>query len=163
VKPFIAKYPNPDDVVPVTDFEGTELVGSSIGACTTAEEGIILSALVLNQGLKMGNTPIAKRKCKVTPSSKRTMKKLEETGLADVDRAAGFGIGIPACSHCVGMSTDKAAEGEVWLSLQNRDSENRTGRGNLSALDKLNILLTVAQDPLVTLCPLRLLPRRPST
>jgi aconitase A len=132
VKPFIAKYPNPDDVVPVTEFEGAELDGCFIGACTTAEEDIILGALVLEQGLKMGKKPVAKGKRKVTPGSKPIVKKLEETGLADVYRAAGFEIGIPGCSYCVGMSADKAAEGEVWLSSQNRNFENRMGRGNVT-------------------------------
>jgi aconitase A len=131
VKPFVAKYPNPDDVVPVTEFEGTELDGCFIGACTTAEEDIILGALVLEQGLKLGKKPVAKGKRKVTPGSRPIVKKLEETGLADVYRAAGFEIGIPGCSYCVGMSADKAAEGEVWLSSQNRNFENRMGRGML--------------------------------
>jgi len=129
VKPFIAKYPNPDDVVSVTEFEGTELDGCFIGACTTAEEDIILGALVLEQGLNMGMRPTAKGKRKVTPGSRPIVKRLEETGLADVYRSAGYEIGIPGCSYCVGMSADKAAEGEVWLSSQNRNFENRMGRG----------------------------------
>jgi aconitase A len=134
VKPFIAKYPNPDDVVPVTEFEGTKLDGCFIGACTTAEEDIILGALLLEQGLRMGKTPVRNGKRKVTPGSKPIVKKLEETGLADVYRAAGFEIGIPGCSYCVGMSADKAAEGEVWLSSQNRNFENRMGRGSIGNL-----------------------------
>lgn len=134
VKPFIAKYPNPDDVVPVTDFEGTKLDGVFIGACTTAEEDILLGALVLEQGFKMGKTPVARGKRKVTPGSRPIVKKLEETGLADVYRKAGFEIGIPGCSYCVGMSADKAGEGEVWLSSQNRNFENRMGRGSIGNL-----------------------------
>jgi aconitase A len=134
VKPFIAKYPNPDDVVPVTEFEGTELDGCFIGACTTAEEDIILGALVLEQGLKMGKKPVSNGKRKVTPGSKPIINKLEQTGLADVYRNAGFEIGIPGCSYCVGMSADKAAEGDVWLSSQNRNFENRMGRGSIGNL-----------------------------
>lgn len=134
MKPFIAKYPNPDDVVPVTEFEGTELDGVFIGACTTAEEDILLGALVLEQGVKMGKTPVARGKRKVTPGSRPIVKKLEETGLADVYRKAGFEIGIPGCSYCVGMSADKAGEGEVWLSSQNRNFENRMGRGSIGNL-----------------------------
>jgi len=134
VEPFIAKYPNPDDVVPVTEFAGTQLDGCFIGACTTAEEDILLGALVLEQGLKMGMEPIAKGTRKVTPGSKPIRNKLEETGLADVYRAAGFEIGIPGCSYCVGMSADKAGEGEVWLSSQNRNFENRMGRGSIGNL-----------------------------
>ncbi|KAF2028650.1 aconitase iron-sulfur domain-containing protein [Setomelanomma holmii] len=129
VKPFIAKYPNPDDVVPVTDFAGTHLDGCFIGACTTAEEDIILGALVLEQGLKMGKKPVIK-----TPGSRPIVKKLEETGLADVHREAGFEIGTPGCSYCVGMGADKAGEGEVRLYSQNRNFENRMGRGSLGNL-----------------------------
>lgn len=134
VKPFIAKYPNPDDVIPVTEFEGTELDGCFIGACTTAEEDIILGALVLEKGLKISKKPVSQGKRKVTPGSKPIIKKLEETGLADVCRTAGFEIGIPGCSYCVGMSADKAADGEVWLSSQNRNFENKMGRGLIGNL-----------------------------
>ncbi|KAE8333291.1 hypothetical protein BDV39DRAFT_188389 [Aspergillus sergii] len=52
VQSFIAKYPRPDDVVPVVDCEGTELDGCFIGACTTTEEDPILAALVLEQDRK---------------------------------------------------------------------------------------------------------------
>lgn len=38
VEPFVAKYPNPDDVVSVSEQEGMKLDGCFIGACTTAEE-----------------------------------------------------------------------------------------------------------------------------
>ncbi len=40
VEPFVAKYPNPDDVVSVSDFEGLALDGCFIGACTTGEEDV---------------------------------------------------------------------------------------------------------------------------
>ena len=43
VQPFVAKYPNPDDVVSVSELEGTDLDGCFIGACTTAEEDVRLS------------------------------------------------------------------------------------------------------------------------
>lgn len=133
-KPFIAKYPRPDDVVPVTELEGMELDGCFIGACTTAEEDILLGALVLEEGLKMGKKPTAKGKRKVVPGSRPIRHRLEQTGLADVYRAAGFEIGIPGCSYCVGMSADKAGEGEVWLSSQNRNFENRMGKGEFRML-----------------------------
>ncbi|KAF2005769.1 aconitase family protein [Amniculicola lignicola CBS 123094] len=134
VCPFVAKYPNPDDVVPVHEYEGTELDGCFIGACTTAEEDIFMGALVLEQAMKTGKTPSVNGKRKVVPGSRPIKKKLEESGLADVYRAAGFEIGIPGCSYCVGMSADQAVEGEVWLSSQNRNFENRMGRGSIGNL-----------------------------
>lgn len=129
VSSFLAKYPKPDDVVPVNDHDGMELNGCFIGACTTAEEDLILGALVLEQGLQRGQVPVKKGKRKVVPGSLPILHKLRELGLADVYEAAGFEIGIPGCSYCVGMSADQAAPGEVWLSSQNRNFENRMGKG----------------------------------
>ena len=54
VQPFVAKYPNPDDVVSVSELEGTDLDGCFIGACTTAEEDVrmsrYLTSLLANAG-----------------------------------------------------------------------------------------------------------------
>lgn len=38
VTSFIAVYPSPDNVVPVTELQDYNLDGCFIGACTTAEE-----------------------------------------------------------------------------------------------------------------------------
>lgn len=105
------------------------LDGCFIGACTTTEEDLILSALVLEQGLKTGLKPTAKGKRRIVPGSLPIMHRLHELGLPDVYVDAGFEIGIPGCSYCVGMSADQAAPGEVWLSSQNRNFENRMGKG----------------------------------
>lgn len=129
VESFVAKYPNPDDVVPVTDVLGMKLDGCFIGACTTAEEDIILGALVLEQGQKMGLSPLKDGKRKVVPGSLPILDRLRKLGLAQIYEDAGFEIGVPGCSYCVGISADRASEGEVWLSSQNRNFENRMGQG----------------------------------
>lgn len=127
---FIARYPKPDDVVPVTEEEGMELDECFIGACTTTEEDLILGALVMEQVMKRGLKPTAKGKRKVVPGSMPILYRLSELGLYDIYADAGFEIGIPGCSYCVGMSADQAAPGEVWISSQNRNFENRMGKGN---------------------------------
>ncbi|KAM0815603.1 putative Aconitase/3-isopropylmalate dehydratase large subunit alpha/beta/alpha domain-containing protein [Seiridium cardinale] len=134
VEPFIAIYPKPDNVVPVGEVAGTALDGCFIGACTTAREDLVLGALVLEVGLKRGLTPVKHGKRKVVPGSLPILHELEEKGLADIYRQAGFEIGVPGCSYCVGMSADKAAKGEVWLSSQNRNFENRMGPGSIGSL-----------------------------
>ncbi|KAL6694466.1 aconitase iron-sulfur domain-containing protein [Trichoderma pleuroticola] len=129
VESFVAKYPNPDDVVPVTDVLGMKLDGCFIGACTTAEEDIILGSLVLEQGLKSGLSPAKDgKKRKVVPGSLPILDKLRKSGLAQIYEDAGFEIGVPGCSYCVGISADRAKESEVWLSSQNRNFENRMGQ-----------------------------------
>ncbi|GLA95038.1 hypothetical protein AtubIFM57143_002033 [Aspergillus tubingensis] len=134
VRSFLAKYPNPDDVVPVTEQEGMHMDGCFIGACTTAEEDLILGALVLEQGLQRGMKPISQGKRKVVPGSVPILHRLREVGLAQIYEDAGFEIGIPGCSYCVGMSADQAGPGEVWISSQNRNFENRMGKGSIGNL-----------------------------
>ena len=89
----------------------------------------MLGALVLEQGLRNGLQPVSTGKRKVVPGSLPILDRLRKSGLADIYEQAGFEIGVPGCSYCVGMSADKAAEGEVWLSSQNRNFENRMGKG----------------------------------
>jgi homoaconitase/3-isopropylmalate dehydratase large subunit len=120
----------PDDVVPVIEEEGMELHGCFIGACTTTEEDLILGALVMEQAMKRGLRPSAKGKRKVVPGSMPILHRLRELGLCDIYADAGFEIGNPGCSYCVGMSADQATPGEVWISSQNRNFENRMGKGN---------------------------------
>jgi homoaconitase/3-isopropylmalate dehydratase large subunit/3-isopropylmalate dehydratase small subunit len=130
VESFIARYPKPDDVVPVSDMADIHLNGCFIGACTTAEEDLILAALTLEAGMKMGKTPVKTGKRKVVPGSLPIRNKLDRLGLTEVYQKAGFEVGVPGCSYCVGLAADKAPEGEVWLSSQNRNFENRMGPGS---------------------------------
>lgn len=129
VHSFIAKHPKPDDVVPVPECAGMKLDGCFIGACTTTEEDLILGALVLEQGLQSGLKPVTTGKRKVVPGSLPIKRRLRDLGLLAIYEEAGFEIGIPGCSYCVGMSADQAKPGEVWISSQNRNFENRMGKG----------------------------------
>ena len=131
VKWTVALFPNPDDVVPVREVLGKELDGCFIGACTTTEEDLILGALVLEAGLRLGLRPVAHGKRRVTPGSLTIIKNLKKHGLLSHYEQAGFGIGAPGCSYCVGINDiDVAGEGEVWLSSQNRNFRHRMGKGS---------------------------------
>lgn len=129
VESFVALYPNPDDVVPVSKIEGTHLDGCFIGACTTAEEDLIIGAMVLEIGFGKGLVPIKEGKRRVVPGSLPILNRLKKLGFVDIYEKAGFTVGVPGCSYCVGMGADRAGEGEVWLSSQNRNFENRMGKG----------------------------------
>lgn len=143
VEPFVARYPKPDDVVPVSEVAGTNLDGCFIGACTTAREDLVLGALVLEAGLKKGLKPVPQGKRKVVPGSRPILHDLKQRGLAKFYEDAGFEIGVPGCSYCVGMSADKAGPGEVWLSSQNRNFENRMGPGMITSCLRDITLITV--------------------
>lgn len=114
--------------MPVSSSSDTKLHGCFIGACTTTEEDLILAALVLEVGLNR-KYELAPGKRHVVPGSLPIQAKLRELGLLDIYERAGFTIGVPGCSYCVGMGADQASEGETWLSSQNRNFANRMGKG----------------------------------
>ena len=105
------------------EIEVLRLDGCFIGACTTAEEDLILGALVLEQALEKGYKPVRQGKRKMVLGSLPILKNLEDLGLVAIYQRAGFEVGIPSCSYCVGMSADRAEEGEVWISSQNCNFE----------------------------------------
>jgi homoaconitase/3-isopropylmalate dehydratase large subunit len=138
VESFVAVYPSPDDVVPVSEVSGKELDGTFIGACTTAEEDLIIGAMVLGAGLDRGQRPAPKGRRIVVPGSKPIRHKMEKLGLIDVYKRAGFKVGVPGCSMCVGQGVDQAAAGENWLSSQNRNFKNRMGPGISEQMESKN-------------------------
>ncbi|KAJ5429265.1 Aconitase/3-isopropylmalate dehydratase large subunit alpha/beta/alpha subdomain 1/3 [Penicillium cf. griseofulvum] len=134
VETTIALYPEPDNVVPVSEKVGTKLDGCFIGACTTTEEDLIVGGLVLEAGLRASMVPSDGQK-RVTPGSLSIISNLERHGILDIYRQAGFAIGAPGCSYCVGINdVDVAGEGEVWLSSQNRNFRNRMGKGAIGSI-----------------------------
>lgn len=131
---FIALYPSPDNVVPIAEAKEQlkSVHGAFIGACTTTEEELILGALVLREAMAQGLKPDAVGLRRMTPGSNSIIKKLKELELLEVYEKAGFEVGAPGCSYCVGMGVDKAGKGEVWLSSQNRNYRDRMGPGSIA-------------------------------
>ncbi|KIW26158.1 uncharacterized protein PV07_09275 [Cladophialophora immunda] len=133
VEAFVARFPSPDNVVPIQDIAGMKLEGCFIGACTTAEEDLIIGAMVLEEGMKQGMVPVKGRRL-VIPGSRPIRHKLDKLGFTEIYQAAGFEVGVPGCSMCVGTGVDRAGEGEMWLSSQNRNFKNRMGKGSVANL-----------------------------
>ncbi len=132
--PQVAKPFSPDNVFPVDETVGQELDGCFIGACTTTQEELVLAALVLEAGLKMGRKPVDHPNRLVIPGSREVARNLQEAGLLQIYEQCGFRIGEPGCSMCLGIASDRAQPGEVWLSSQNRNFPNRMGKGSLAWL-----------------------------
>jgi homoaconitate hydratase len=130
--PKVAKPYSPDNVSDASEVAGTEMQGMFIGACTTTEEELVLAALVLREAMASGATPTPDdgEHRLVVPGSLEITAALKERGLLDVYEKAGFRVGPPGCSMCLGIASDKAAPGENWLSSQNRNFHNRMGAGS---------------------------------
>jgi 3-isopropylmalate dehydratase small subunit len=134
--PQVAKPFSPDNVFDVTALLGQELDGCFIGACTTTEEELALAALVLEQALDGGQEaqPAESGRRIVVPGDLWIANHFKEAGLWEIYERAGFVVDPPSCSMCLGIASRKAGKGEVWLSSQNRNFENRMGEGSLAWL-----------------------------
>lgn len=132
--PQVAKPFSPDDVWRVEEVAGQEMQGMFIGACNTTEEELILGALVLREALREGHKPKDTANRLMVPGSTEIHDNLERRGLLAFYQQAGFRIGVPGCSMCLGIASDKAGPGENWLTSQNRNFENRMGPGSIAWL-----------------------------
>jgi len=132
--PVVAKPFSPDNVFPVEELAGMELQGAFIGACTTTEEELVLGAMVLERALAGGAKPVATQKRLVVPGDLSILKTLREAGLVEIYERAGFRVGPPGCSMCLGIASERAGKGEAWITSQNRNFENRMGEGSLAYL-----------------------------
>ena len=65
----------------------------------------------------------------LVPGSKEVERRIEEEGLGDILREAGFEIRQPGCSACLAMNDDKIPEGKYAVSTSNRNFEGRQGYG----------------------------------
>lgn len=148
--PVIAKPFSPDNVFPVEELLGMELQGAFIGACTTTEEELVLAALVLEKALGRGQAPVSTQKRLVVPGDLSIMRHLRETGLLEIYERAGFRIGPPGCSMCLGIASERAGKGEAWITSQNRNFENRMGEGSLAYLASAATVAASAMELKVT-------------
>jgi 3-isopropylmalate dehydratase small subunit len=132
--PQVAKPFSPDNVMEVDKAAGMALNGCFIGACTTTEEELVLGALILELAMKDRPALPQVRTKLVVPGDLSIVERMKQGGLWQHYEKAGFRVGPPGCSMCLGVASEKALPGEVWLSSQNRNFENRMGRGSLAWL-----------------------------
>jgi aconitate hydratase/homoaconitate hydratase len=134
LEPLVAKPFSPDNVATAASCAGQALDGLFIGACTTTEEELVLAALLLEVALAAGESIKPTRNRLVVPGDLSIEKNLADHGLLAIYEKAGFRVGPPGCSMCLGVASEKAGKGEVWLSSQNRNYQNRMGEGSLAWL-----------------------------
>ncbi|HLZ24761.1 MAG TPA: aconitase family protein [Ktedonobacterales bacterium] len=150
--PQVARPFSPDNVFGVDELTGQSLDGAFVGACTTTEEELALGGLVLEAALAAGQTPRempAGRRI-VVPGDLIIRQTLQQAGIWSIYEQAGFTVDPPGCSMCLGIASRKAGKGEVWLSSQNRNFENRMGEGSLAWLASAATVAASALDMTVT-------------
>jgi aconitate hydratase/homoaconitate hydratase len=150
--PQVAKPFSPDNVFDVDALAGQPLDGAFIGACTTTEEELVLGGLVLEAALRAGQTPkpLPSGMRIVVPGDLFIQRNLQDHGIWAIYEQAGFTVDPPNCSMCLGIASRKAGKGEVWLSSQNRNFENRMGEGSLAWLASAATVAASALEMQVT-------------
>lgn len=94
-----------------------------LGSCTNGRiEDFRAFVSIIEGGKKNENVIVW-----LVPGSKNVEQKIEEEGLGNKLRNAGFELRQPGCSACLGMNEDKIPPGKYSISTSNRNFEGRQG------------------------------------
>ncbi len=112
-----------DNVVDVTDVEGTKVDQVFLGSCTNGRyEDLKIAADLLKDERIAENVRMI-----VIPASRREYERALKDGLIDVFVEAGALVEAPCCGPCMGGSFGLIASGEVSVSTSNRNFVGRQG------------------------------------
>ncbi|PHN02598.1 3-isopropylmalate dehydratase large subunit [Flavilitoribacter nigricans] len=109
---------------------GEQLLGKSIdyvfiGSCTNSR----IEDLRLVADYVRGKKKAEHVNAMIVPGSQQVMAQVQEEGLDQIFREAGFDFREPGCSACLGMNEDKVPKGKYCVSTSNRNFEGRQGPG----------------------------------
>ena len=125
LEPMVARPPQEDNVVPVTDasVKGLKIHQVYVGSCTNArfEDIQVFCSLMKGEKVAAGTRLI------VTPASRESYEKSLKSGLLEVLIDAGATISSPGCGACPGVHGGVPGDGENVLSTTNRNYVGRMG------------------------------------
>jgi len=122
LEPMIAKPHMPDNVVKVSEIEGTKVSQVAIGSCTNSSyKDLSLVAQVLK-----GKTVHRDVSLVISPGSKQVLTKIVEDGLFQYIVDSGARMLECTCGPCIGMGQAPQSEG-TSLRTFNRNFKGRSG------------------------------------
>ncbi len=125
LEPMVARPPQEDNVVPVTDpsVKGLKIHEVYLGSCTNArfEDIQVFCDYMKGEHVAKGTRLI------VTPASKESYVRSMKEGLFEVLLDAGATINPPGCGACPGVHLGIPGDGENVLSTTNRNYVGRMG------------------------------------
>ncbi len=123
LEPQVARPHTVDNVVPISEVEGTRVDQVLIGTCTNGRiEDLRLAAEV------MGGRPVAEgTRLLILPASREVWVQAAREGLLERFATAGALVLNPGCGPCLGAHQGVLASGEVCLSTSNRNFKGRMG------------------------------------
>ena len=122
IEPLVAAPSMPDNVAPVSEYEGTEVEQVIIGSCTNgAYEDVLPAAKMLEDREVAKHTEMI-----VAPGSKQASEMLAREGWTAEMMAAGVNFSEATCGACIGIGHVPASD-SVSLRTFNRNFEGRSG------------------------------------
>ncbi|HLE54180.1 MAG TPA: 3-isopropylmalate dehydratase large subunit [Thermoplasmata archaeon] len=125
LEPMVARPPQEDNVVPVTDptVKGLKIHQVYLGSCTNARFEDIQVFCEYMKGEKVADGT----RLIVVPASKESYEKSLKGGLFEILLDAGATINSPGCGACPGVHLGIPGDGENVLSTTNRNYVGRMG------------------------------------
>ncbi len=123
LRPQLACPHSVDNVVAVSEREGTRIDQIVIGSCTNGR----YDDLVAVAGILKGKKIVPQIRLLIFPASWRIYSRLAKEGILDVLVQAGAVIMNPGCGCCLGVHQGALADDEVALSTTNRNFLGRMG------------------------------------
>jgi aconitate hydratase len=122
LEPLVAKPHSPDNVVPVSELEGTPISQVAIGSCTNSSvKDMMTVAAILNGRTISPNLSLA-----ISPGSRQVVKELSSNGSLSTLIKSGARLLESACGPCIGIGFAPAS-GSKSLRSFNRNFEGRSG------------------------------------
>jgi len=123
IVPVVARPHQVDDVVPVTEVEGTKVDQVFIGSCTNGRYEDLKVAAEIAQDEKISREV----RLIVIPASRTEYTRALKDGVIDILTDAGALVEAPCCGPCMGGSFGILGPGEVGLTTSNRNFKGRQG------------------------------------
>ena len=123
IEPTVAKPPDIDKDVPVTEVEGTEITQVFLGSCTNCRIEDLEVAYKIIKGRKIADGI----KMFVTPASKQVYEQALKAGYIEEFMRAGAIVTSPGCGACLGRHMGVLDDNDVCVSTSNRNFTGRMG------------------------------------
>lgn len=127
LEPLVAKPSAVDNIDTVANVAGTAVDQVFVGTCNNSSWADIQAfADHLNGKSVARGTDLI-----VVPGTKNTLKRMNETGVANSILDAGGMVGTPGCGPCFGAHGGLLGEGDVCVGTMNRNFPGRMGPGEI--------------------------------
>ncbi|MBI5222887.1 3-isopropylmalate dehydratase large subunit [Candidatus Micrarchaeota archaeon] len=123
IEPTVAKPPDIDRDVPVSQVEGTEITQVFLGSCTNCRIEDLEIAYKMIKGRKVADGI----KMFVTPASRQVYEQALRAGYLEEFSKAGAIVTSPGCGACLGRHMGVLDDNDVCVSTSNRNFTGRMG------------------------------------